>query len=187
VVKFAGKQPLWRESEAQQSLAALGSTSIVGVAIFNRQLRFQTINKALASMNGVPGEAHIGKTSHHILGTAATKIETALDHVFVTGDPLSNFELTARLPARSETGHWIENYYPIKAASGKSPPGWSNRSGSHEKEERRTIDRFMLRATCVERPKLYRPAETFAIGRMNRQHCRGYRLNYLSSVCPKCE
>jgi len=113
------KQPLWRESEAQQSLAALLSSSTVGVAVFDRQLRFQTINNALASMNGLPGEAHLGKTSHHVLGTAAKKIEAALDHVFVTGDPLSNFELTARLPTRSETGHWIENYYPIKAASGK--------------------------------------------------------------------
>jgi DNA-binding CsgD family transcriptional regulator len=70
-------------------------------------------------MNGVPAEAHIGKTIHHILGTAAARIEPAFRHVFVTGNPLSNFELTARLPTRSETGHWIENYYPIRAGSGK--------------------------------------------------------------------
>jgi len=119
LVRLESKQPLRRESEPQQSLAALLSTSTVGVAILDRQLRFRTINNALASMNGVPGEAHIGKTTHHILGAAATKIETALDRVFATGDPLSNFELTARLPTRSAIGHWIENYYPIRAASGK--------------------------------------------------------------------
>jgi PAS domain S-box-containing protein len=105
--------------EPQQSLAALFSTSTVGVAICDRQLRFRAINDALASMNGFPAEAHIGKTIHHILGTAAARIEPAFQHVFVTGDPLSNFELTARLPTRTETGHWIENYYPIKARSGK--------------------------------------------------------------------
>jgi DNA-binding CsgD family transcriptional regulator/transcriptional regulator with PAS, ATPase and Fis domain len=119
LARLGENQPFWRESEPQQSLAALLSTSTVGVAIFDRQLRFQTINNALASMNGLPSEAHIGKTIRHILGAAAAKIETALDHVFVTGDPLSNFELTALLPTRSELGHWIENYYPIKAASGK--------------------------------------------------------------------
>lgn len=70
-------------------------------------------------MNGVPAPAHIGKTIHHILGSAAAKVAPAFQHVFSTGDPLSNFELTARLPNRSETGHWIENYYPIKAGSGK--------------------------------------------------------------------
>jgi PAS domain S-box-containing protein len=105
--------------EPRQSLAALFSTSTVGVAICDRQLRFQAVNDALASMNGFPAEAHIGKTIRHILGTAAARVELAFRHVFVTGDPLSNFELTARLPTRTETGHWIENYYPIKARSGK--------------------------------------------------------------------
>jgi DNA-binding CsgD family transcriptional regulator len=106
-------------ADSQQSLAALVSTSTVGVAICDRRLRFQAINDALASMNGVPAEAHIGKTIHQILGTAAARIEPAFESVFVTGNSLSNFELTARLPTRSETGHWIENYYPIKAESGK--------------------------------------------------------------------
>jgi DNA-binding CsgD family transcriptional regulator len=110
---------LWCESEPKQSLTALLSTSTVGVAICDRQLRFQAINDALASMNGVPAEAHIGKTIHHILGTAAARIEPAFERVFVTGNPLSNFELTARLPTRSEAGHWVENYYPIKAGSGR--------------------------------------------------------------------
>jgi PAS domain S-box-containing protein len=105
--------------EPQQSLAALFGTSVVGVAICDRQLRFQAVNDALASMNGFPAEAHIGKTIHNILGTAAARVEPAFQHVFVTGDPLSNFELTARLPTRTETGHWIENYYPIKSRSGK--------------------------------------------------------------------
>lgn len=105
--------------EPQQSLAALFSISTVGVAICDRQLRFQAINEALASMNGFPAEAHIGKTIYHILGAAAARVESAFQHVFVTGDPLPNFELTARLPTRTEAGHWIENYYPIKSRSGK--------------------------------------------------------------------
>jgi DNA-binding CsgD family transcriptional regulator len=70
-------------------------------------------------MNGVPAEAHIGKTIYHILGTAAARIEPAFRHVFATGNPLSNFELTARLPTRSETGHWIENYFPIRTGAGR--------------------------------------------------------------------
>jgi DNA-binding CsgD family transcriptional regulator len=70
-------------------------------------------------MNGVPVQAHIGKTVDYILGSAAARVAPAFQHVFSTGNPLPNFELTARLPSRSETGHWIENYYPIKAGSGK--------------------------------------------------------------------
>jgi DNA-binding CsgD family transcriptional regulator len=119
LAKLGERQPSWHDTEPQQSLAALASISTVGVAICDRQLRFRAINDSLASMNGVPASAHIGKTIHHILGTAAARIEPAFQHVFVTGNPLSNFEVTARLPNRSETGHWIENYYPIRAGSGK--------------------------------------------------------------------
>jgi DNA-binding CsgD family transcriptional regulator len=118
-VSLSEKQPSWHLKETQQLLPALLSTSTVGVAICDRQLRFRAINDALASMNGVPAQAHIGKTVDHILGSAAARVAPAFQHVFSTGNPLPNFELTARLPSRSETGHWIENYYPIKAGSGK--------------------------------------------------------------------
>jgi PAS domain S-box-containing protein len=118
-VTLRERQSSWDLMETQQLLPALLSTSTVGVAICDRQLRFRSINDALASMNGVPAQAHIGKTVDHILGSAAARVAPAFQHVFSTGNPLPNFELTARLPSRSETGHWIENYYPIKAGSGK--------------------------------------------------------------------
>jgi PAS domain S-box-containing protein len=105
--------------EPQQSLSALLRTSTVGVAICDRQLRFQAVNDTLASMNGLPARAHIGKTIHQILGSVGAKVEPAFEHVFETGEPLSNFELTAHLPTRTGVGHWIENYYPIKSRSGR--------------------------------------------------------------------
>jgi PAS domain S-box-containing protein len=106
-------------TEPQQLLSALLRTSTVGVGIFDRQMRFQAVNDTLASMNGLPSEAHIGKTIHQILGNAATKVACAFQHVLTTGEPLSNFKLTAQLPTRTGIGHWIEDYYPIKNESGK--------------------------------------------------------------------
>jgi hypothetical protein len=61
----------------------------------------------------------LADSNGRVLGSAAAGVAPAFQHVFSTGNPLPNFELTARLPSRSETGHWIENYYPIKAGSGK--------------------------------------------------------------------
>jgi DNA-binding CsgD family transcriptional regulator len=100
-------------------LAALFNSSTVGVAICDRQLRFRAINAALASMNGIPAEAHLGKTIHAILGSAAAKIQPAFDHVFATGQPLSNVEVIAELPARGIVGHWSESYFPIKDRAGE--------------------------------------------------------------------
>lgn len=99
-------------------LAALFNSSTVGVAICDRQLRIRAINAALASMNGIPAEAHLGKTIHAILGSAAAKIQPAFDHVFATGQPLSNVELIAELPARRTVGHWNGSYFPIKDRAG---------------------------------------------------------------------
>jgi len=109
----------WPKVDPGSSLASLLGTSSVGVAICDKRLRFQAINDTLASMNGLPAEAHIDKTIYQMLGNAATKVEPAFQHVFVTGEPLSNYQVIAQLPTRTETGHWIENYYPIKNGSGK--------------------------------------------------------------------
>jgi len=105
--------------EAGYLLNALFKSSTVGVAICDRQLRFCAINGALASMNGVPAAFHIGKTIHAVLGSAAAKIQPAFEHVFATGQPLSNFELSAELPTRGVVGHWNESYFPIKDDAGR--------------------------------------------------------------------
>ena len=105
--------------EPHHLLSALFSSSTVGVAICDQQLRFRAINDALASMNGLPASAHLGKTIHTVLGRAAAKIQPAFEHVFATGRPLSNFEVTAQLPKRGGVGHWNESYFPIKDPAGE--------------------------------------------------------------------
>jgi len=88
--------------EPQQSLAALLCSSVIGVAICDRQFRFRAINEALASMNGLPAESHIGKTLQQIMGDASHRIEPAIQHVLATGRPLCNLEVTAKLPTKPE-------------------------------------------------------------------------------------
>jgi DNA-binding CsgD family transcriptional regulator len=100
-------------------LTALFNSSTVGVAICDRQLRFRAINDALASMNGIPAKKHLGKTIHAVLGSAAAKIQPAFDHVFATGQPLSDVEVIAELPTRGTIGHWSESYFPIKDQTGE--------------------------------------------------------------------
>jgi formate hydrogenlyase transcriptional activator len=91
----------------------------VGFVICDESLRYVLLNDALARMNGIPADAHLGKTVYDILGEAASKVEPAFHQVFATGEPLSNFELVAKLPARTEPARWIENYFPIKDAEGR--------------------------------------------------------------------
>ena len=105
--------------ESRDLLSALFHSSTVGVGILDRQFRFRAINDALAAMNGIPAAAHLGKTIHAVLGSAAAKVQPAFEHVFATGQPVSDFELTAELPSRGAIGHWSESYFPIKDGAGR--------------------------------------------------------------------
>jgi PAS domain S-box-containing protein len=90
----------------------------VGFAVCDEDLRFTFINHALAQMNGLPAEAHLGKTVQDILGEAAENLLPMFEHVFSTGQPVS-FDLATKLPTRTELGYWTENVFPIKDAQGR--------------------------------------------------------------------
>lgn len=105
--------------EPYDLLRALFRSSTVGVAICDRQFRYRAVNDALASITGIPAAAHLGKTIHAVLGSAAAKVQPAFEHVFATGQPLSNLELTAELPSRGAIVHWNRSYFPIKDGAGQ--------------------------------------------------------------------
>jgi DNA-binding CsgD family transcriptional regulator len=105
--------------EPHHLLSTLFKSSTVGVAILDRQLRYRAVNNALAWMHRLPASAHLGKTLHTVLGSAAAKVQPAFEHVCATGRPLSNFEVTAELPSRGEIGHWNASYFPIKNDAGQ--------------------------------------------------------------------
>src|ERR1700674_3024518 len=104
--------------DPEQLLSTLFGASTVGLAICDDQLRYKAINKTLAVMNGIPADAHLGKTVHEILGEAGKEMEPLFQRVLSTGRPLCNVEFALKLPTRSEVGHWVENYFPIKDAAG---------------------------------------------------------------------
>ena len=92
----------------------------VGFAIWDEHLHCVYINNALAQMNRLPTAAHYGKTVREILGDAAPTIEATLRQVLAMGESVSNLELVAALPNRSDPGHWISNFFPIAEEEGKT-------------------------------------------------------------------
>jgi len=107
-------------SDPRQLLGALFCTSSLGFAIFDKQLRYQAVNSSLASMTGFPAKAHLGKTPFQILGHAVEPAALAIEHVFVTGQMQLNLDFCAQLPTRTEEGHWVVNYFPVKSHIGKT-------------------------------------------------------------------
>ena len=70
-------------------------------------------------MNGLPERAHPGKKISDVVGTVASRIGREIERVFETGQPVRGVTLSAKLPARKEMGHWVEDYLPLADHMGK--------------------------------------------------------------------
>ncbi len=105
--------------ESEQLLATYFSASKVGFCILDTDFRYLAINHTLAEMNGLPAEAHLGKSVREILGDFAELIEPQFRRVLETQQPILNLEISSTLPTRTEPGHWLEHYVPIKDATGE--------------------------------------------------------------------
>jgi PAS domain S-box-containing protein len=89
----------------------------VGLCILDPNLHFIAINRTLARMNGIPAEDHLGRTVWEILGEVADPIEKKISEALRIRRPLE-FEVSGKLPSRTESGHWIAHYLPIMDAQG---------------------------------------------------------------------
>jgi formate hydrogenlyase transcriptional activator len=105
--------------EPEKLLGAYFSSSTVGLCILDSALCYLAVNKILAEMNGIPIADHLGKTVRDVMGPVADDLEPQLRRVLSSGEPVLNFEVSAALPARSETGYWVDHFFPIKDATGK--------------------------------------------------------------------
>jgi len=108
---------IWSEhpeamSEFEKLVAAYFKSSNVGLCILDSELHYIAINEALAEMNGVPAESHLGKTVWDVLGEAGDLVEKAVTQVLEDREP-HNIEASAKLPGRDENGHWIAHFLPI--------------------------------------------------------------------------
>ena len=101
-------------SDPKKLLEAYFRSSTVGLGILDSELRYLAINSTLAGINGKPAPDHIGRTVREILGDAAEQIEPEVRRVFSTRQPVTDLEVSVRLPTRAEIGYWIEHFFPIK-------------------------------------------------------------------------
>jgi len=109
--------------EAEHSLAmidALLAASPVGIAFLDRELRYVRINETLAQVNGVPVEAHLGRTVREVLDPPLADIVQGILHrVLRTGEPIMNLELETPAGANRLKGKtWLVSHFPVRISSG---------------------------------------------------------------------
>jgi PAS domain S-box-containing protein len=100
-------------------LATIYHAAPVGLAFVDPQLRYIGINDSLAEINGVPAEAHLGRTIREVAPHLADAIEPIYRHVLKTGQPVMDLEvraMTASQPGIERT--WLVSRYPVRDAQG---------------------------------------------------------------------
>lgn len=101
-------------------LEALYASAPIGLALFDRDLRYVRANAAMATMSGVARELHFGHTARHVLGQIAGALEPHLEHVLATGEARLGVAFQGEMPGlpgavRSFNSH----YYPLLDEGGQ--------------------------------------------------------------------
>lgn len=106
------------QAQLQQQLAeieAIYQSAPIGLNFLDTDLRFVRINQRLAEMNGLPVEAHLGRTVREVLPDLADTAESLLRQILATGEPLLNVEVVGETPAQPGVQRtWLESFLPLK-------------------------------------------------------------------------
>jgi PAS domain S-box-containing protein len=101
-----------RQGEAQ--LNAFFSNAPVGLAIIDKDLRFQRINDLFSQLNGLAPGDNTGLQVRDVVKDLAAQIEPLIRQVASTGFPVLNYEITGHIPATpGVTGWWLKSFFPI--------------------------------------------------------------------------
>jgi PAS domain S-box-containing protein len=109
--------------EAQRSLAVVDGVfgaAPVGLALMDTSFRYVRVNEALANINGLPADQHVGRTLRDVLGDDLPEtIEPFHRRVLETGEAILDLAVEGRTAAApGESRNWLVSYYPVRDAAG---------------------------------------------------------------------
>ncbi len=103
------------EVRVRAVLDAIFDNAPLGIGLIDRDLRFARVNPQLAEINGIPAEAHIGRTPRELLPDLPhDTVEATFREILRTGQPQLDVELSGETPAApGRLRHWVESWYPV--------------------------------------------------------------------------
>ncbi|MGH3072410.1 MAG: PAS domain-containing protein, partial [Gaiellaceae bacterium] len=109
---------------AEESYAQLDTLLVsapVGIGFWDHELRFVRVNDALARLNRLTPEEHIGRTLVEVIPHLASHLEPLYRRVLETGEPIVHEESTDEaITGQGDARHWLSSYYPVRGADGET-------------------------------------------------------------------
>ncbi|MFJ5263246.1 SpoIIE family protein phosphatase [Streptomyces sp. NPDC088387] len=118
---LAADQSTVRRLERDVALSAqVVDQSPIGIAVLDTTLRYVSVNPTLEQIDGVPADAHLGRTIREVLPMLDSDVlETAARQVLATGRPLVDRSIVGRTPADPDEDHaWTASLYRLEDAVG---------------------------------------------------------------------
>lgn len=97
---------------------AFFQATTAGLGMIDRDLRVVRLNQALADINGIPLDAHLGRTIPELLPEMSDVIVAHLRRVLATGEAFTA-EVTGTTRASERPRSWLVNYAPVRAKDGR--------------------------------------------------------------------
>jgi signal transduction histidine kinase len=100
-------------SERAQLINAFFSSSTVGFAIIDPQLRCQRVNTILRQMADAKSDALPGTPAAELFGDQAEVMQSLLREVIASGEAVLDRTISLRLAGSDEVRHWTLNCFPL--------------------------------------------------------------------------
>lgn len=104
----------------EELLDTFMAASPAGMVILDRELRHVRANPAIATINGLPVAAHLGRTVREVLPKLAPVVEPLFRQVLESGEALRDIDVSAEVPHDpGKQRSWMASYFPIFGGDGK--------------------------------------------------------------------
>lgn len=103
-----------RALERTHEAAAVYEAAPLGIVLFDTDFRFKRINSRLATINGLPPEAHYGRAIEEILPPATCAALRAIQPRLLAGEEVSGIEISGHNSQTDSEHSWLVAYRPLK-------------------------------------------------------------------------
>jgi len=108
---------LTETEKVQQQLSVIFETSPVGIGLLNHEQRFVAINEALAEINGLSREQHLGHTIPELFGQSDPELVQLFKRLYTTGEPFISPQFAVNVPGRDDRRPGYYNVYYLPMAN----------------------------------------------------------------------
>lgn len=105
------------EATARRQLAEIQATydtAPIGLCVIDRDLRYVRINERMAEINGLPAQAHLGRTVREIVPHLADELEETVTEVLTNATPIIGRKISGATRAADGERIWLQSYHPLR-------------------------------------------------------------------------